>query len=507
MMKIPLLICLTIFFSFSHSTAQFTYQKTFGGSGFDVCNNASMTSDSGYILTGYTESTGAGIRDLFLVRINSSGDTLGTGTYGGAQTDEGTTVTETFDGGYVAAGYTGSFGTTTSDIYIVKTNSIGDLLWSKTFDYASNDYAFSIAQTSDSGFILTGRTTINMDDIILLRLNSSGDTLWTKVFSGPGQDVGYSVIQVYDGGFVICGRTHNVVSGNDIILIKTDINGNIVWANSYGGNSPEDGWQVIQTTDSGFAIAGSSVNSSYYDFAFLKTDPGGTPVITNMYHKANDDQAKSIRQTSDGGFILAGSSNSFGSLNIEAYLLRIDPNGNPVWSKTFGGSSPEYAVSILPATENGYVLCGYTSTFGGGNYDVYLIRTDSTGNSGCNDSTRTLPTILPGFSYVPSVLQELTSAPTVFNPPTLSTKGTLVYNLCLNNAVLEADANEFKLYPNPASQTIFIENLKKEKFLITNVSGQTVLSGNLHPGVSVIDIKSYRMEFIFLKQMTKKCLS
>jgi hypothetical protein len=185
MMKIILLGCLTIFFSFSYLTAQVTFQKTFGGSGFDLSVNAAITSDSGYILTGFTESSGAGSRDLYLMRTNSAGDTLWTGAYGEAQSDEGFTVTETFDGGFVAAGYTESFGTSTPDIYVVKTDANGDLIWSKRFDSSSDEFAFSIQETSDSGFILTGRTLAfqgSDDDLFLIRMNSAGDTIWTKAF-------------------------------------------------------------------------------------------------------------------------------------------------------------------------------------------------------------------------------------------------------------------------------------------------------------------------------------
>src|SRR6188768_640958 len=123
MMKKQFLTYLSIIFAFSPSVAQVAFQKTFGGGSSDACHKAALTSDSGYILTGFTETTGAGSRDLFLVRTNAAGDTMWTGTYGGLQSDEGYSVSETFDGGFIAAGYTGSFHALDPDVYVLKTNS------------------------------------------------------------------------------------------------------------------------------------------------------------------------------------------------------------------------------------------------------------------------------------------------------------------------------------------------------------------------------------------------
>jgi len=475
-MKIHLLTCLTVL-AITSSDAQVTYQKTFGGLSFDVCNNAALTNDSGYILTGFTESFGSGSRDLFLVRTNASGDTLWTAAYGGAQSDEGNTVTETFDGGIAAAGYTGSFGTTTLDIYILKTNSTGDLLWSKRFDSSGDDLAFSIQQTSDSGFILTGSTSIHgTDDVSLIKLNSTGDTLWTKCFMRLDDDVGFSVTETYDEGFLITGQTHIGIGGVNMFLIKTNSVGEIQWENLYGGNAIEYGLQVQQSADSGCVVVGSSSsNSGFFDFSFLKTDSAGNTEFMKVYEASGE--ASSIIQMPDG-YLLSGSSNNFGAFSTDGYLIRTDLTGNPVWAKTFGSPNAETASTALPATGEGYVVCGNTTGFGGGLYDAYMIRTDSSGSSGCNDTTRTVPNILPGFTASPANFIETLYAPSGFSTATQTAKGSSVYNICFNDVVGEYEKTDFDIFPNPSSgqfTLVFDKTTDNGKINVSNILGETFL--------------------------------
>ena len=486
-MKILLHSCIITLFFTTYSTAQITFQKTFGGSSFDVFSNAALTSDSGYILTGFTESSGAGSHDLYLVRTNAAGDTLWSGAYGGEQSDEGYAVVETFDGGFVAAGYTESFHALTSDVYVLKTNSNGDVLWSRRFDSSADDLAFSIQQTSDSGFILTGRTTslsVSDNDIFLIRLNSSGDTLWTKLFVRmTHNDAGYSVIESYDGGFVITGYVQYGFSNTDLVLIKTDNTGHIIWSNSYGGFNLEYGWQIQQTPDSSYVVAGSSSsNVGNYDFTFLKTDSLGVPQIINVYEGSDDDQAKSLVQLSDGGFLLAGSSNSFIPLNTDAYIIRTDQFGNPIWSRTYGGINTESGIALLPSTGNGFMLSGNTTTFGGGLYDCYMIRIDSSGNSGCNDTSQAVPNILPGFTHVPVGILEMAYAPLIFFPGTINVKGSSVHDICLSSTIFESNEIGLEIYPNPSDgsfKVAFDKTIKSGEIEISNLLGEIILKINV----------------------------
>ena len=281
-MKIQLLSFIVLFFSVTNALAQTTFQKIFGGTGYDIFEDAIITSDSGYILVGYRDSMSAGINDVYVVRTNGSGDTLWTAAYGGSEIEAGRSIRETSDGGFIITGTTKVSLFATYDIYVMKINSNGDLLWSKSYGSPQNDWGMSIKETSDNGFILTGRTEINqlIPDIFLIKINSSGDTLWTRIYNGPDHDVSNSVLEYMDGGFILTGYTENFGFGSsDILLMKTDSNGNMLWASVYGNTSHDYGWMVQQASDSGFVIAASSADSTgYYDFAFLKTSATGNRI-------------------------------------------------------------------------------------------------------------------------------------------------------------------------------------------------------------------------------------
>jgi hypothetical protein len=179
----------------------------------------------GYIIAGYTNSFGAGNSDVYLIKTNSAGDTLWTRTYGGGEDDVGYSVQQTTDGGYVIAGYTNSFGAGNSDVYLIKTDASGDTLWTRTYGSNNNDYGYSVQQTEDGGYVIAGYTRF-YSDVYLIKTDSLGGTLWTRTYGGVDNDYGYSVQQTTDVGYVIVGLTESFGAGySDVYLIKTDPDG------------------------------------------------------------------------------------------------------------------------------------------------------------------------------------------------------------------------------------------------------------------------------------------
>jgi hypothetical protein len=316
------------------------------------------------------------------------GDTLWTRTYGGTLIDRGTFAQQTTDGGYIVAGYTSSFGAGGNDVYLVKTDANGDTLWTRTYGGSSADEAQSVQQTTDGGYIIGG-TTYSFGhggyDLWLLKTNADGDTLWTRTYGGSGEDKGYSVQQTSDGGYIIAGYTESFGAGyRDAYLVKTNDNGDTLWTRTYG-ESDEDYFNCVQqSSDGGYIVAGytDSFGAGSYDVYLVKTDASGDTLWTRTYGGYAYDYGFSVQQTTDGGYIIAGSTLSFtpggndllGPPATNIHLIKTDANADTLWARTYGGRGMDYPGSVQQTTDGGYIMGGYTASFGAGSYDLYAIR-------------------------------------------------------------------------------------------------------------------------------------
>ena len=260
-----------------------------------------------------------------------------------------------------------------------------DTLWTKTYGGQYNESAFSIQQTTDGGFIVAGYTYTfgpGNYDVYLLRTDPNGDTLWTRTYGGTDGDYGYSVRQTTDGGYIIAGQTESFgQTYNDVYLIKTDNSGDTVWTRTYDAGSYEAANSVKQTDDGGFIIAGYIfyVGTQNRDFFLVKTDVNGDTMWTRIYGGSEPDEAWSVIQASDGGYVVAGYTASFGSGNEDIWLLKTDANGDTVWTKIIGGNGIDDARDIQQTTDGGYIVAGSTDSYGSG--ELYLIKTDADGNT------------------------------------------------------------------------------------------------------------------------------
>jgi len=374
------------------------WQKTFGGSDEDVGYSVQQTYDGGYIIAGTTHSFGAGSEDVYLIKSDPNGDSIWRKTFGGDANDYGYSVQQTTDGGYVIAGVTDSFGAGSSDVYLIKTDSAGNLLWQKTFGGDLYDEGRSVQQTTDGGFIITGYTEsfgTEGCDVYLVKTDPNGNQKWEKTFGLGDEDRGYSVRQTSDGGYIIAGMTYSVsfdpfVVTYDAYLIKTDANGNSQWQKTFGAGDWDwyvEGRSVQQTSDGGYIIAVTaymiffgvgSPSRVEYEIFLVKTDPNGNSQWEKNFGVSWQDFVNSVQQTSDGGYIIAGTTSPFGTYDV--YLVKADPNGDSQWEKTLGTGDDDRGYSIQQTSDGGYIIAGKTWSFGAGSSDVYLIKTDSAGN-------------------------------------------------------------------------------------------------------------------------------
>jgi hypothetical protein len=360
-------------------TAQITFQRTYGGPADDLGNSAQQTTDGGSIVCGYSQSFGHPNGDFYLVKTDSFGDTLWTMTYGkGGQSENwANSVEQTTDGGYVVTGYTCN--AEFFEVYLVKTSADGDTLWTRTFgDTLSDSQGEAVRQTLDGGYIVAGLTNSHgagSYDVYLIKTNGNGDTLWTRTYGGSSDDEGSSVQQTADSGYIITG------GNGDVYLIKTDANGDTLWTRTFGGDSNDYGECVRQTTDGGYVIAGftRSFGAGMIDVYLIRTDAHGDTLWTRTYGGTNEDLACSVQQTTGGGYIVAGRTSSFGAGGGDVWLIRTNANGDTLWTRTFGGTANDASGSVQQTTDGGYVIAGITDSYGAGGADVYLIKTDSLG--------------------------------------------------------------------------------------------------------------------------------
>ena len=445
-----------LFIISSISPAQeITFQKTIGWYSSEYGYAVNNTIDGGYITVGRTNSFNLSDDDVYLTKTDSEGNLIWTKALGGDGEDIGYDIQQTTDEGYIITGLTTSFGLSSGHVYLIKTNINGDPVWSKAF----TGIGHSVRQTTDDGYIVAGYSFNfpNSDDITLIKTDMNGDTLWTKNIGGTEAERAQAVRQTEDGGYIITGQTQSFgVAYNDVFLIKADSTGNIIWSKTYGGADNDYAHDVQQTLDGGYIITGYtwSFSSGSGDIYVIKTDNNGDLLWANAYGGTGYDLGYTVIQTSDGGYTVAGYTDSFGAGNEDVYLIRIDGSGSLLWSKTYGGSNYEEGYSVYQTSDSGFVISGEISSAGTGGVDVYLIKTDKNGNSGCNESN-------PSTITTTTVTQVTTANFGSFSGGVVTTAITIVRSggelttLCSTVSVEDnklEPLNEYLLnqnYPNP----------------------------------------------------------
>ena len=327
---------------------------------------------------------------------------------GGDKDDWGSSLIQTSDGGYAIAGSYSFFGykdevdeVYAGDVYLVKLDANGNLQWTKTIGGEKTDRGFSLIQTSDGGYAIAGFTNsfgAGEDDVYVVKLDANGNLQWTKTIGGPKDDYGNSLIQTADGGYAIAGSTKSFgAGGEDVYVVKLDANGNLQWTKTIGGKNQEGGASLVQTSDRGYAIAGSYglVDGDYddddgyvvklgdMDVYVVKLDANGNLQWTKTIGGKDFEAGRSLIQTSDGGYAIAGFTGSFGAGGWDVYVVKLDASGNLQWTKTIGGPESEEGYSLIRTSDGGYAIAGYTGSFRTSRdyfLNVYVVKLNANGN-------------------------------------------------------------------------------------------------------------------------------
>ncbi|MCB2219852.1 MAG: T9SS type A sorting domain-containing protein [Bacteroidetes bacterium] len=348
-----------------------------------------QTFDGGYIIVGQTKPVNGLNADLWLIKTNSNGDTLWTKTYGGTGIEEGIDVKQTIDNGFIITGVTTSYGAGNFDIWLIKTNSNGESLWSKTFGGANNDFGNAVIQTADNGYVVIGSTESygsGGSDFWMIKTNSAGDSLWSKTYGGNYHDIAFSGIQTSDDGFALTGYTQPAGFSNaDVWLIKTDHLGDVEWSQTYGGNLNELANSVQQTYDEGYIITGytNSFGAGAQDVYLIKTDMYGDMIWTKTYGGTSNDVGNCVIETAESDFIVCGFNFSLSpDGDPDLWLIKTDISGDTLWTRTYGGSGSEVGNFVEETFDGGLIVSGWTSSYGAGQEDIWLLHLDQDGTVG-----------------------------------------------------------------------------------------------------------------------------
>jgi hypothetical protein len=359
------------------------WSRTFGGTNIDVGFAVQQTRDSGFVVAGYTRSYGTiSGRNIWLIKTDTAGTMQWNNTYGGNDDEEAYAVQQTTDGGYIMTGYTKSASAGGNDVVLIKTDSAGVQQWYHTFGGAQDEEGYSVLQTTDGGFVVAGATstygTAGSRDVWLIKTNSAGGELWRRSMGGYGSDGARSIQQTRDGGFIPTGWTYSYGPGavGNVWLVKTDSAGNATWNRYFGGTDVDRGYAVRQTEDGGYIITGYTASSGagLDDMLLIKTDSAGTAVWTRTFGGTGRDYGNALEKTADGGYIIAGYTLSYGAGGDDVWLVKTDANGTLRWSATYGGTASDVGYDVKQTFDGGYVVAGHTLSSGAGVHDVWLIR-------------------------------------------------------------------------------------------------------------------------------------
>jgi hypothetical protein len=474
MKKINIVISLfALLNSNADSRAQSSFQRIIGGSDAERAQTIFNTFDGGYLINGASFSFGAGSVDVVLVKLDNQGQTLWSKTYGTIDYDNAEYAIESSDKGIVCAGRSNQQAGLPSSAVIFKTDSVGNLLWSKSYGGTNNDGLVYIIQAQNNGYAAVGNTqstSSGSSDILFIRTDANGDTIFTRSYGTVEAEYGTSVVQLPNNDYLISGHQTTFVGGPpqaDALLIRTDSSGNMLWSKQYGDSLWEDFTAIKILANGDFIVAGSTVTfgAGSYDILLMQTDSSGTPVWSRAFGGSETDAAYDLHILPNSDFIVSGYTESYGFGNYQGsdstdiFLMKADAAGNLLWMNAYGDGLQDEAFRSNLASDGGILIAGFTKNYQlSDSLQMMIIKTDSMGISGCHelpvipvDSSITMPyqpvvlNTLSGMTY--SALSLISSTVTVPND-----------DACLYTKVSSEESvfETIKIYPNPFDNYLHI---------------------------------------------------
>ena len=485
--KMVLVVLGYIIITQSTTEAQNTFQKTYGTNGQG--NQVILLKDSNYAVVGSMNG------DVYVSKFDKFGNFIWHFTYGGTSNDYGYSIDQTIDGNYFyVVGTTMSFINGIAAAYLLKLDAHnGNLIWSKSFQgdgtSMNGSGGASVLSTKDGGCIFSGASsafgTIS-GLVFIIKIDANGNLIWSNGYGGGNadSDAGSSIRATSDGGFIV------TCNGNgDVILLKLDSIGSQQWSNSYGGSTLEYGFSVKETSDHGFIAVGYSESfaTSGRSIYVIRTDSIGDTLWTKSISSPDSDKmlAGYSVDIMAGEFVIVGYNSyyAWGNSIYSNFLIKINENGNVIWSKNIQSPNDEWLYSVAASSDGGYLLTGqYNGT-------IYVAKADANGNVGCNESDAGMISVSPATIVTTMTLAQMAVIPVMNNCATIINSATPVNTLCENiTSVEEVNMKQFSIYPNPASDYLIVVGVEKGTLKIFNSLGKLVLEKELNSKEEKINV-------------------
>jgi hypothetical protein len=396
------------------------WQRCLGGTSNEDAYSVAITSDDGYVLTGYTSSVDGdvsemqGVVDLWVVKLGSNGDLIWERTYGGSSDERGLDIQQTMDGGFIVIGSTTSedgdvteaFGD--GDIWVLKLDPEGQLEWQKSYGGSFDESGYGIRQFPDGSYLMTGWTysddgTISGNhggrDAWLAHIANNGDLIWQNCIGGPGQDGARSMALTSDGAVVIAGWSNTntfpdegITGPDNLWVVKLNLNGVVLWERFFGGPGDDQGWDIMETMAGELIAVGqhksplADSTAWQYDAWVVALDPDGQLVWEKKFGGNANDMAFAVGQYANGNLVVAGlTQSSDGDVSgnhgsVDGWLFSTGDQNELLWQRCIGGTAEELVRALVVEPTGAVVVAGRTSSNDGdinghhGSFDMLIMK-------------------------------------------------------------------------------------------------------------------------------------
>ena len=345
-------------------------------------NSTVVTNDNNLTVCGNSNN------NICLLKISKTGNQIWRKDFTAGNNTSASALVETSNQDLLIVGRTSrNYATSSWDVLLVKTNSAGDTLWTKTYGSNKEDYGYQIIKTNDSNYLISAITyadsTSGFCDIYLLKVNSDGDTLWTKSYKDQDQEIPFHVIQTQNGEYLVTGTNEDNSQPRGLYFLKVDASGNKLWDKTIGAATWRWGYSTLELSSGDLLTCGHHTSNGHSQVLLVKTDNAGNEYWEKEFGDANlSEESNSIKPNSDGTFTITGSSYDVTTTQDDIILLKVDQNGNQVWYKKFGGAASEWGVNLIKDSNGDNIITGTTYSYGtnASSGNIFMTKTDDSGN-------------------------------------------------------------------------------------------------------------------------------